>query len=73
MIHRENLVRPMVNGYKVGNPDDGIRYKHGIVAAVLLLAVVGFWVTGPESFPLPWNGPSQAAAVRDHAVHRDPD
>lgn len=69
LLHRENLVRSMVNGYKAGHPGAGIRYKHRIVAAVLLFAVAGFWVTGPESFSLPGSGSSQAATARDHVAH----
>jgi cytochrome b len=72
-IHRENLVRSMLSGYKSGQPGDGIRHKHRIVAGVLLLAVAGYWVAGPESFKLPWNAPSQAATARGHVAHQDRD
>ena len=42
-MHGENLVRAMINGHKEGNPEDGIRSAWYSVAAVLLLAVLGFW------------------------------
>ena len=42
VLHRENLVRAMVNGYKYGNPSDAIRYPHWIVGALLILGVVVF-------------------------------
>jgi cytochrome b len=70
VLHRENLVRAMVTGTKPGNPGDGIRFRHRIVAAALLLAVVGFWVAGPGNLPSPLNGPAQTAAVREHAAER---
>lgn len=70
ILHRENLARAMVSGFKTGNPAEGIRYRHRIVAAALLLAVAGFWVAGPDNFPVPWSGPAQTAAVGDHAADR---
>ncbi|HJV60587.1 MAG TPA: cytochrome b/b6 domain-containing protein [Albitalea sp.] len=42
-LHRENLVRAMVNGRKVGRPGEGIRRAWHSVAAVMLAAVLGFW------------------------------
>jgi len=70
LLHRENLVRAMVTGTKPGNPGDGIRYRHRIVAAALLLAVAGFWVAGPDNLSSPLSGPVQTAAVREHAADR---
>ena len=69
LIHRENLVAAMLSGYKNGRSGDGIRRKHGIVAAVVLLATVGFWAGGagllPESMGLP-----ATAAVSQHLAQR---
>lgn len=72
-LHRENLARAMVTGTKAGNPGDGIRFRHRIVAAALLLAVAGFWAAGPDGLPVPWSGPAQTAAVSDHAADRKHD
>ena len=43
LLHRENLVAAMLNGYKRGRAGEGIRSKHWIVAAIMLLATLGFW------------------------------
>ena len=42
-LHRENLVRAMLTGRKVGTPSDGIRRSFAWLAAVLLVAVLTFW------------------------------
>ncbi len=68
-LHRENLVRSMVSGYKAGKPTGGIRHKHRIVGVLMLLAVVGFWIAGPDGFSLTGNGPSQTAVARDRVAH----
>ena len=51
LIHRENLVAAMLNGYKNGRPGDGIRRKHGFVAAAVLFATVGFWAGSAGLLP----------------------
>lgn len=57
LIHRENLVAAMLNGYKNGRAGDGIRRKHWFVAAAVLLATVGFWAGSagllPEGMGIP--------------------
>jgi len=42
-LHRENLVGAMVSGYKRGTPQDAIRRAWSGVAALMLVAVLGFW------------------------------
>ncbi len=41
-LHRENLVRSMVNGHKQGQAGDAIRYPQWIVGALLLLGMILF-------------------------------
>lgn len=43
LIHRENLVRAMVSGFKRGAPAQGIRRRRWITAGALVLLLVGFW------------------------------
>lgn len=42
-LHHENLARAMLTGRKVGAPNQGIHNAWPVVAALLLVAVVGFW------------------------------
>ncbi len=42
-LHRENLVGAMVNGRKAARPQDAIRSAWRSVAALMLVAVLGFW------------------------------
>ena len=69
LIHRENLARAMVGGYKTGNPGDGIRYKHRWVAAMLVIATIGFWAGGADYLASISGAGSQATAAPSHAAH----
>lgn len=42
-LHKENLARAMVNGFKQGKIADGISRVWVSVAALLLAAVLGYW------------------------------
>ena len=69
LIHRENLVGAMLSGYKQGRLRDGIRTKHTFVAAVLLLATLGYWAGGADLLPAPWGGAPDTASVRQHKTN----
>ena len=71
LVHRENLVRSMLDGYKRGAPGEGIRFRHRIVAALLVAAVGGFWLAGPESLSL--TSPGASAPAAGAAAHRHDD
>jgi len=43
VLHRENLVRSMITGYKRGNPDAGIARTRWWVAALLVVLVALGW------------------------------
>lgn len=68
LIHRENLVAAMLNGYKNGRAGDGIRRKHWFVAAAVLLATAGFWAGSAGLLPEAMGIPATAAASQQ--VHR---
>jgi cytochrome b len=42
-MHHENLARAMLTGHKSGTPQDAIRSAWWSLAAVMVLAVGGFW------------------------------
>jgi cytochrome b len=67
LIHRENLVASMLNGYKKGRAADGIRSKHWIVAAVVLLATVGFWAGSAGLLPDAMGIPATASVSPQQA------
>lgn len=43
VLHRENLVRSMVNGHKHGPEELGIARAYPAIGIALMLAVLGFW------------------------------
>ena len=41
-LHRENLLRAMINGHKQGNAAEGMRYPQRIVGTVLVVGMIAF-------------------------------
>ena len=68
LIHRENLVAAMLHGYKKGRGAEGIRARHRLVAAALLLATFGFWAGSagllPQSLGVGATASAQPAGAR---------
>jgi len=66
ILHRENLVRSMINGLKHGGPGEGIRYRHRIIAAALVLTVGGFWIESAGFFAPDAGGTPDAVLRHKH-------
>lgn len=68
VLHRENLVRAMITGYKRGAASEGISGTRRIVGVLVLLAVLGFWVG------YGWTHPAMLQnATQTQAEHADAD
>lgn len=69
-LHRENLVRSMITGRKAASPQDAIRSAWRSVAALMVVAVIGFW-------GLQWQGAPAAGGMAEQSVaaapHHDDD
>lgn len=72
-LHRENLVRAMVTGYKRGRPADAIRSSWRVVAAVVLVAVLGFWWMQWSHAPSGWIGGGSAVSAAHAGSGHDDD
>ncbi len=66
-LHHENLVGAMVSGRKPGTPQDGIRSAWRSVAALMLVAVLGFWTWQWQQAPA-GGGLAAATAPADGAT-----
>ena len=76
VLHRENLVRSMVTGFKrvpgqefsvSAKPEGGVRSSHAWLGVIMLVAVVTFWVGYPAT------GLVTPGADTTHAGQRDDD
>lgn len=72
-LHRENLVGAMITGRKAGTPQEAARSAWRTVAALMLVAVLGFWAMQWQAAPVagPDGSPSNAAAARHHDRDED--
>lgn len=70
-LHRENLVGAMISGRKSGRPQDGLRSAWRSVAALMLVAVLGFWWLQWQAAP--GAGARDAGAAQQQAAGRDHD
>jgi cytochrome b len=44
VMHRENLVRSMITGYKVGTPEQGIHYVYTWLGVAMIASAIAFWL-----------------------------
>jgi len=49
VLHRENLVRSMITGFKSADPEQGIQRSYLWLGVIMLAAVVAFWVGYPAT------------------------
>lgn len=54
VLHRENLVRAIITGWKPGRPEDGISRNYSVLGVVLLVAVLGFWTYAQSAAGRAW-------------------
>lgn len=73
-LHHENLIGAMISGRKPVPPNEGVQRAWRGVAALMLVAVLGFWWSQWQGAP-PGNGATvEATAGAKHRVHdRDDD
>jgi cytochrome b len=70
-LHKENLVRAMIDGRKPGSPKDSIRSAWRTVAALMLVAVLGFWWMQWQSAPTAADLADRPAVAAKAGEHHD--
>lgn len=72
-MHGENLVGAMIHGCKTGRPEEGIRSAWRSVAALMLVAVLGFWWLQWQSAPAGGLADQPVASAQAGGHDRDDD
>ncbi len=67
VMHRENLVRSMITGYKSDGQNEGIKRSYAWLGVIMLVAVVAFW------FGYQATGPVSSGGEATHAGQNDDD
>ena len=49
LLHRENLARSMITGFKSVQPKEGIRRTHAWLGVIMIAVVVSFWMGYPAT------------------------
>ena len=62
-LHRENLIGAMIDGRKQVRPEEGVRSAWRTVAALMLVAVLGFWWMQWQAAPAGGVAPERAVAA----------
>ncbi len=73
LLHRESLVAAMFSGRKVAPAADGLRSAWRSVAALMLVAVLGFWAWQWQSAPPAGTTAERPAAAGARHADRDDD
>ena len=67
-MHHENLTRAMIDGRKAARPEEGVRSAWRSVAALMVVAVLGFWWLQWQTAPAGAGVSQRPAAAAKHQV-----
>lgn len=72
-LHHDNLIGAMITGRKPGRPEDAVRHAWRSLAALMLVAVLGFWWLQWQGAPSGGASSAPAASGKPAAGHHDDD
>lgn len=68
-MHRENLARSMITGYKLGDGSQGINRTFAWLGAIILAVVLAFWVWYPATGLVA--PPDELGSLHEHHEHTE--
>jgi cytochrome b len=50
IMHRENLVKSMIIGYKISDGQDEVKRSFGWLGVIMIIVVIAYWMMSPAGF-----------------------